>query len=123
MADVSTISTPPLSDELDRMHALYRKGGEARRMAPHIIYADAACPHAGCGQHMQAIDFRLEAYGPTVHNPLVVAWWNDTGFVGRCPRCNGWIHFTIRSKRAVTAEEAARLPQLPADWHQVALIL
>ena len=116
-------STLPTAEELERMHALYREGGEDRRMAPHIVYAEPDCPHAGCGQRMQAVDFRVESYGPAVHDPLVRAWWNDTGFAGRCPRCGGWIHFTIRGKRAIPAAEAAQLPQLPDDWHTNAIIL
>jgi hypothetical protein len=92
-------------------------------MAPHIVYADAACPHDGCGHPMQAIDFRLEDHGRAIHDPLVRAWWNDTGFVGRCPNCGGWIHFTLRAKRAVTDAEAARLPQLPDNWYTGATIL
>jgi hypothetical protein len=107
---------------MERMHALYRRGGEKRQMAPHVVYGDDACPH-GCGQRMQAIDFRLEAYGPTVHDPLVRAWWNDDGFAGRCPQCAGWIHFSIRGKRAVAVADASQLPQLPDDWHQTAIIL
>ena len=58
---------------------------------------------------MQAIDFRPEDHRRAVHDPLVRAWWNDTGFVGRCPQCGGWIHFTIRAKRAITADTALRL--------------
>jgi len=92
-------------------------------MAPHVVYSEKTCPHAGCEQRMQAIDFRLEALGRSVHDHLVRAWWEDTGFVGRCPRCKGWVHFTIQSKRAVSAEDAARLPHLPDDWHEVAIIL
>lgn len=92
-------------------------------MAPHIVYPEAACPHSDCGQHMQAIDFRLEDHGRAIHDPLVRAWWNDTGFVGRCPHCGGWVHFTIRSKRAVTPEEATRFPKLPDNWHEGATIL
>jgi hypothetical protein len=72
---------------------------------------------------MQAIDFRLEDHGRAVHDPLVRAWWDDTGFVGRCPRCGGWIHFTIRGKRPITPEEAAGYPRLPDDWHVKATIL
>jgi len=72
---------------------------------------------------MQAIDFRLEAHGRAVHDPLVRAWWSDVGFAGRCPQCGGWIHFTIRAKRAITAAEAAQLPQLPDNWHTLATIL
>jgi len=123
MAEMSTGATAPAAGELERMHALYRRGGQERQMAPHIVYLDAACPHADCGQQMQAIDFRLEDHGRAIHDPLVRAWWNDTGFVGRCPQCGGWVHFTIRAKRAVTAEEAAQYPQLPDNWHVRATIL
>ena len=110
-------------NELEQMHSLYRQGGREREMAAHIVYADATCPHAGCEQHMQAIDFRVETFGKEVHDPLVRAWWDDTGFAGRCPGCHRWIHFTIRAKRAISAEEAAQLPQLPDDWHTAAIIL
>ena len=123
MTNQSTRLASPTADELVQMRALYRQGGRDRNMAPHILYAEANCPHPGCGQKMQAIDFRLETYGPAVHDPLVRAWWNDTGFAGRCPACGRWIHFTIRGKRAITAAEAATLPQLPDDWHAVAFIL
>lgn len=92
-------------------------------MATHFVYPEAACPHDGCGQPMHAIGFRLEDHGRAVHDPLVRAWWNDTGFVGRCPHCGGWVHFTIRDKRAITAEEAAGYPRLPDNWHDVATIL
>ena len=123
MAEASPKTMIPTVAERDRMHELYRKGGQQRQIAPHVIYADATCPHGGCGQQLQAIDFRLEAYGPVVHDPLVRAWWNDTGFAGRCPCCGGWIHFTIRDKRPITAAEAGQLPQLPDDWHAGAIIL
>ncbi len=115
--------TTPIAAELEEMHSIYRRGGQARQMAPHVIYQDATCPHAGCGQAMQAIDFRLKAHGRSVHDPLVRAWWDDTGFAGRCPACGRWIHFTIRQKRAITAEEASQLPQLPENWHAKAVIL
>jgi hypothetical protein len=123
MAEVSTKLTAPTAGELDEMHALYRRGGQERQMAPHVVYQGAACPHAGCGQQLQAIDFRLEDHGRAIHDSLVRAWWDDKGFVGRCPRCGGWIHFSIRAKRAITAEEAAGYPQLPDDWHDRATIL
>jgi hypothetical protein len=125
MTMAETISKPrqPTPEQLDAMHALYRQGGQERHRAPHIVYDHDTCPHAGCLQRLQALDFRLEAYGPAVHDPLVRAWWSDAGFVGRCPQCGGWNHFTIRGKRAVTPEEAATLPQLPDDWAAVALIL
>jgi hypothetical protein len=105
------------------MQALYRQGGLARRMASRIVHDFDTRPYPGCSQRMQAIDFRLESYGPAVHDPLVRAWWSHVGFVGRCPQCGGWIHFSIRGKRPVTPEETAGLPHLPDDWHAVALIL
>src|SRR5438477_9380093 len=116
---IRAASLPGVStaQELEQMHAVYRQGGAERRMAPHIVYSEEACPHVGCGFRMQAIDFRLEAYGPAVHDPLVRAWWNDVGFAGRCPSCDGWIHFTIQGKRAISPEAAAALPNLPEDWH------
>jgi hypothetical protein len=123
MAEMSAGAVAPTAEELDQMHALYRQGGQERQMAPHIVYSEGSCPHEDCDQPMQAIDFRLEDYGRAVHDPLVRAWWNDTGFAGRCPRCGGWVHFTIRAKRAITAEEAAQYPQLPDDWHTKATIL
>ena len=111
------------SAELDHMHAVYRQGGADRAMAPHVIYVNAACPHDNCQQHLQAIDFRLEAFGRAVHDALVKAWWDDTGFAGKCPSCNRWIHFTIRGKRAIDEIEAAKLPQLPGNWTDEAVIL
>ncbi|MGP0066491.1 MAG: hypothetical protein ACLQGP_23245 [Isosphaeraceae bacterium] len=120
---MSRVAMVPINDELDQMHALYRQGGEERQITPNIVYRETSCPHDGCDQPMQAIDFRLEDHGRAVQDPLVLAWWNDTGFVGRCPRCDGWIHFTIRAKRAITLDEAARYPQLPDDWHVKATIL
>ena len=113
----------PSKEDMERMHRLYREGGLKRQMAPHIIYAQPSCPHPGCDCRMQAIDFQVEKYGPAIHDPLVRAWWADTGFAGRCPNCGGWIHFTIRAKKAITSEEAAKLPQLPDDWHSTAKIL
>jgi hypothetical protein len=109
--------------QLEAMHTLYREGGAAHARAPHVIYRDALCPHEHCQQSLQAIDFRLEAFGRMVHDPLVRAWWNDTGFAGRCPGCGGWVHFTIRGKRAIEAAAAQSLPQLPENWADEAVIL
>ena len=109
--------------DLQKMHDLYRAGGKKRLMAPHIVYTDPLCPYPNCGQQLQAIDFRLEAHGPAIHDPLVLSWWQDVGFAGRCPKCGGWIHFTIRGKRPISADEAEALPKLPDDWHRQALIL
>jgi hypothetical protein len=120
MADVMPSQS---AAELDQMHALYRQGGADRAMAPHVVYRDGSCPHEGCQRSLRAIDFRLEAFGRAIHDPLVRAWWDDVGFVGRCPACGGWIHFTIRGKRAVSEEEARALPQLPPNWADEAVIL
>lgn len=100
----------------------YRRGGRKRLAAALVVYADAGCSHA-CGQRLQAIDFRLEDHGKMAHDAPVRAWWDDTGFAGRCPRCHGWIHFTIREKRAISDSEAAKLPQLPDNWETKATIL
>jgi hypothetical protein len=118
----ASMSREPASNELEHMHALYRQGGMASAGAPQVVYQDAGCPH-GCGAHLQAIDFRLEDHGRTIHDSLVSAWWNDTGFAGRCPNCRQWIHFTIRGKRAISDAEAAALPQLPDDWSKKATVL
>ena len=123
MGKLSVERAIPSARELEKMHELYRKGGQSRQMAPHAVYAAETCPHPDCTQRMQAIDFRLEDFGPAVHDPLVRAWWNDIGFAGRCPNCGRWIHFTIRGKRAIDDEQAAALPQLPLNWASEAVIL
>ena len=108
---------------LEEMHAMYRQGGAERARAPRVVYQDGNCPHEGCRQSLHAIDFRLEAFGRTIHDPLVRAWWDDVGFAGRCPACGGWIHFTIRGKCAIDDTGARSLPQLPANWADEAVIL
>lgn len=113
----------PTAAELEQMHSAYRLGGAARAMAPHVIYAESNCPYDGCSQSLRAIDFRLEAFGRSIHDPLVWAWWNDVGFVGRCPSCGGWVHFTIRGKQAVDDAQAKSLPQLPPNWSDEAVVL
>src|SRR5688500_14768009 len=113
---MSNVDQKPAAGERAEMHSVYRAGGRKRLMAPHVVYSEPGCPHAGCGARMQAIDFRLEDHGRAVHDPLVRAWWDDRGFAGRCPACGGWIHFTILGKLAITSEEAAKLPQLPDGW-------
>jgi hypothetical protein len=109
--------------EADQMHSVYLSGGAKKRMAPHVIYRESGCPHPGCAQNLHAIDFRLEAFGREIHDPLVRAWWEDTGFAGQCPSCGGWIHFTIRTKEAITPDAAKTLPQLPQNWAVEAVIL
>jgi len=123
MKDAQTKGNSQSIRDLNQMHEVYRKGGQELRKAPHVVYAEGVCPHPRCGQPMHAVDFRLEEHGKEIHDRLVRAWWSDTGFAGRCPRCRGWIHFTIRAKRAISAQEAAGLSQLPDDWHVKAIIL
>lgn len=118
----SVIPTQANTEQV-QMHAVYRQGGAERAMAPHVVYKDRNCPHSGCQQNLQAVDFRLEAFGRDVHDPLVRAWWKDEGFAGQCPSCHGWIHFTIQVKRAIDEAEAKTLPQLPSDWADEATIL
>ncbi len=123
MATVIDGQPTQTSADLGRMHDTYRQGSLERRMAPHAVYSDATCPHAGCNQPLQGIDFRLDVDGQQVHDTLLGAWWTDVGFAGRCPGCTRWVHFTIRGKQAITDADAAKLPQLPTDWAQRALIL
>ena len=123
MKDAATSGASQSLREMQEMHEVYRKGGQELQMAPHVVYQQETCPHPRCGQRMQAIDFRLELHGRSVHDPLVRAWWSDVGFAGQCPSCKGWIHFTIQGKRALDEAEAQTLPQLPADWADEAVIL
>jgi hypothetical protein len=53
--------------ELDEMRALYRQGGADHARAPHVVYRVSQCPHPGCTQNRQAINFRLEAFGGAIH--------------------------------------------------------
>ncbi len=105
------------------MHETYLQGGQESAIGPHVVYQSSDCPHSRCDQHMQAIDFRLEAHGRDLHDALVKAWWADVGFAGRCPKCNGWVHFTVRGKEAISDAGAAKLPQLPTSWFDEATIL
>ena len=123
MASVIRADTQPTAAEFAQMHQAYCRGSLEHRMAPHAIYVDPACPHPGCHHRLQGIDFRIEDYGPPVHDKLLRAWWTDTGFTGRCPGCGKWVHFTIRGKRAITELEALQLPQLPDDWADHAFFL
>jgi len=122
---MSNTITPPKTTAADlaAMHDVYRTGSEERVSPTQVVYQEPECPHPGCHQRLQAIDFRLEAFGRAVHDPLVRAWWADTGFAGRCPACHGWVHFTIRGKHAVNDDEAAKLPQLPDGWFDEAVVL
>ena len=86
--------------------------------SPHVHYPEAGCPHPGCPQRLEWIDFRLEVHDDDVEKPLMRAWHQGAGFVGRCPTCGRWIHFTTARMQTATDEQAAQLPQLPGDWFQ-----
>lgn len=109
--------------QLDEMHTVYQAGGAEAQVAPQVVYRESGCPHLRCDQALQAIDFRLKAIGREIHDPLVRAWWEDVGFAGRCRSCGGWIHFTFRNKRAIDAQAARSIPQLPVNWADEAVIL
>lgn len=110
------------SRQMEEMDRFYREGGLRQMASPHIHYHEPACPHPGCPQRMEWIDFQLELFGDLegVYNPLVRSWWEGKGFVGRCPTCGGWVHFTTLGMEAVTDEQAAGLVKLPDNWHTVA---
>jgi hypothetical protein len=92
--------------------------------SPHVHYDDPHCPHPGCDQGLEWIDFKRELHNDpeAIYKPLVRSWWQGTGFAGRCPRCGGWIRFTTLRKDAIDDLEAAGLPRLPDGWHSVAQI-
>ena len=115
----ASISSPAELETLDRF---YREGGLRAMASPHVHYDDPACPHPGCAHQMEWIDFKLELHGDPegIYKPLVRAWWEGRGFVGRCPSCRHWIRFTTLGMEAVDEEQAAQFPRLPENRHTVA---
>lgn len=114
----------PSSQELDSLDRFYREGGLGVMAPPHVHYDIPNCPHAGCPQQMEWIDFKLELHGDPegVYKPLVTAWWSGIGFAGPCPSCGSWVRFTTRAISSLDDDQAADLPQLPRDWSSVARI-
>lgn len=108
--------------EIERLDQFYREGGLRAMASSHVHYDDPRCPHTGCGQRMEWIDFKLGLHGDPagIYEPLVRAWWEGTGFVGRCPSCGGWVRFTTLGLSACDDDAAGRLPQLPENWADVA---
>lgn len=104
------------SAELETLDRFYREGGLRVMASPHDHYDEPACPQPGCSQRMEWIDFKLEG----INKPLVRAWWEGAGFVGRCPNCHDWIRFTTLKMEAVDEEHASGYLQLPGNWHIVA---
>jgi hypothetical protein len=118
MSKTSTLSPA----ELEAYDRIYREGGLRAMASPHVHYDDPACPHPGCSHRMEWIDFKLELHGDPVgiYTPLVRAWWEGPGFVGRCPMCHEWIRFTTLGMDAVGDDVANQCPRLPDTWHTVA---
>ncbi len=89
--------------------------------SPHVHYDEPACPH-NCGHRMEWIDFKLELHGDPVgiYQPLVRAFWDGTGFAGRCPSCGGWVRFRTIGMDAIGEVEADGLVKLPERWADVA---
>ena len=109
-------------EELSALDRIYREGGLRAMASPHVHYDDPNCPHPGCDQRLEWIDFKLELHGDPegMDKPLVRAWWDGTGFVGRCPGCRKWVRFTTSKMEAVDESRASALPRLPTDWRSVA---
>lgn len=118
MSKVSTISPA----ELETLDRFYREGGLHALASPHVHYDELSCPHRDCDHRMEWIDFKLELHGDPegVYKPLVRAWWEGRGFVGRCPNCQGWVRFTTRKIEAVDEDQATENLRLPEDWETVA---
>jgi hypothetical protein len=100
----------------------YRQGGLQAMASPHVHYDEPNCPHAGCSHRMEWIDFKLELHDDPegIYKPLVRAWWEGSGFAGRCPACHEWIRFTTLSMEPVDEDHAAQYLRLPENWHTVA---
>src|SRR4051794_28628229 len=77
----------PSATELEQLDRFYREGGLRAMASPHVHYDDPGCPHPGCSQKMEWIDFKLELHGDPerIDKPLVRSWWEGDGFAGRCP--------------------------------------
>ena len=118
MSKASTLSPA----ELKTLDRFYREGGLRAMASPHVHYEEPTCSHPGCAHRMEWIDFTLELHGDPdgIDKPLVRAWWEGWGFVGRCPNCQNWIRFTTLKLEAVEANTAAQYPRRPENWHTLA---
>ena len=105
------VISPIEIEELDRF---YREGGLRQMASPHVHYQKPKCPHPNCDREIEWIDFQLELFS------AVRSWWEGTGFVGRCPQCQQWIHFTTLKMNALNDDDVADMVKLPDNWHTVA---
>ena len=120
MRTTSTLA-PEEMIELDR---IYREGGLRAMASPHVHYDSPNCPHPGCAQTMEWIDFKLELHGDPegIYKPLVKAWWDGRGFIGGCPGCGNSIRFTTLKMEPAGEAEASPSPTLPTRWWTLAQI-
>ena len=119
------IKSPTLSRaELESLDRFYREGGLRAMVSPHVHYDDPACPHAGCTQRLEWIDFKLELHGDPEgnHTPLVRSWWEgwDLSEVARMPRLDSLHDAWDGCPRTRTSRSG--LPRLPENWAAVAQI-
>jgi hypothetical protein len=110
------------SQEMAELDRYYREGGLRTMASPHVHYHDPLYPHPGCGHKMEWIDFQLELFADPegIYKPLVKAWWEGTGFTGRCPSCGQWIRFTTLRMEPMPDDQTSPYPRLPDRWHSVA---
>ncbi len=115
----STTLAPEAAREYDRN---YREGGLRAMASPRVHYDDAECPHEDCAHKMEWIDFKLELHGDPerIYKPLVKAWWEGNGIVGRCPSCQGLIQFTTLGMKAIEETAAQHSARLPGNWSEIA---
>jgi hypothetical protein len=108
--------------QMAELDSYYREGGLRQMASPHVHYHEPACPHPGCLQRMEWIDFQKDLFGDAegIYKPLVRSWWEGKGFVGRCPGCGGWIRFTTLGMEVINDDQAEKSAKLPENWHGVA---
>ncbi len=118
MAKPTTLSRA----EVEQLDRIYREGGLRTMDSPHVHYDDPACPHPGCGHRMEWIDFKLELHGDPegIYRPLARAWWDGTGFLGRCPACGAWVRFRTIGMTPGQPEDIGGVPELPVNWAELA---
>lgn len=85
---------------------------------PQVVYhgAHQFCPW-GCGLRIDGINFQLENWvSKEEHARWLASWWTGPGLVGRCPRCNQLVLYSVLEKRKAAPETNA--PIMPGDWFQ-----
>src|SRR5438874_2190294 len=105
--------------ELDKAIDECRALGFLRRAPAHIVFRPEhhSCPWPGCENQIRAMDFRLDAYNPAEREQFMIAWWQGSGLVGRCPGCARHILFNYKGKHRVADPVPYTGELLPDDWH------